>query len=1180
MTLKNPFSVDQTAAEAPIDNDLMEIKIQENLEDLADQIDSISAGGGGAADTGTIAEIKLGGETNEAIYWKRRFSPLQHMRNADSENPSGFDPEGVSLRNEMLAFLQINDSGVILVPSSDSYLGQGADIAKGSSISFKIKKGINFFSVVSVLTSARSDNMEVYIDGATPSSLGLVDEDGNAASNGFSTNSATTFFQTSFFYYGLDGGEHIITITNNDSASKAGIVGAIEVGYRSLNPSIDESVRLNAGKANVRGAEVSFDEGEHTFGNIDLSGHTGALKINDSGTVSALDGECPYMSQVKAEEEITFSSAVTSLPMKNTFYAPGAGIYLLSTPHGNHHLFSATGKTETTIQAHSLDGLLWQSQPTEDFTPLDGFDGGAGEATGDLNINFHGTAPILIDSSNNKIDFKVTIGGSETTHAATIASGRYAADLVPIEAAIRSAMQTAKAIGGEYHIKYNENSQLWLIYVDDPEVEAFKLLFSSGVNVANSVHSTLGFSGADKTGALSYIGTTEKQHRCCRALEKDPVYMHAEDPRVKYSGTQGNNNATKQDIEERLNIGSVRRLSATANLMQIFPDQDCSGLSMDFAEFSGSAMLTFQIDDGQCLYLLKPDAQYENGTAIRNHILSAFISFPRGSRKITVRAESSIAFSESADQEIWFVGCRQYFTKPAYEKLTTSEAILKTFDISPLSLYATIYGHNAGVLYSPGASDDNINTISENGTWTATPATTFFNGAYRVASSSGDYVDIDFTLVGDGGGIAIKSAFNTADNPKVALFLSQSAIVEGTDRIQNNHHIWSSQYFDQDDLQTMGLPAGAYIARIKLEAAGFYENVGIVVYDTVAPQENANTITDINNTGQGVCYPINVRREVIQQDSNERVPIWLQRAGYKEGIASLVNYSLNSPVWVNQDDSANVLLDATMYYSARVLDNTSGNKFLVSGFFKAISDRTGATTTGSDLIQPFIDGVQTLNSYSQKVQVKGGSSTSATRLSTSNLTQKLFKLSCSFSAGDTFTIADTRGLKNDMEIILDDGANKEKAVIASFVVGTSFTVKKARLVVIDANVTDVEFQGFHSYEIQINDTSDAYFNCFEYEPLKISPSNSVKRRMQKFKYEKVSITFRTVDNGDDLYYPVHSDGIVGNWSTSTIQLIGNTSASAVMNFDQDLKNVVNAGNSDYKIDSERLIPILDEQERF
>ena len=538
MSLLFPFSAGQNDAEKPIDQQLNQDNFQGNLEDLANQIDNISTGGG-VADSGSIGEIVLGGEDNSALYWKRRFHPLEHMLNADSKNPSGFDPEGKSLKNELLTFIQSNDSGLTLATHSNYYLGASLQIAKDSGYAFKVKKGINFFAINFYSSPATSDNMEILVDGQTPSSLALVNENGLSAAD-FINTIGSDIFQRAYFFYGLDEEEHIITITNKDSASKVTRTSFIEVGYRSNNPTINEQVNIKTGKAVVRGTEATFAETELTFTKTEKNGHTGSIVCDTAGLLTAVDGLSPAMTQVKPEEAIAFSSAVTQLPVKNNFYFPDNGIVLVSTPYGNHHLASYTAKTDTLIQSHSFDDMIWQSQPTEDYTPLDGFTGGVGEATGDVNINYWGSAPILIDSSNNRIDFKVTVAGVTTTHAATIANGRYSADLVPLESAIRTAMKTIKPINGEYHCKYNSSSHLWTIYIDSPEVENFELLFSTGVNVASSIRDTLGFAEANTTGALSYNATNEKEHLCCRVLEADSVYMHSEDPRIKYSAADTN----------------------------------------------------------------------------------------------------------------------------------------------------------------------------------------------------------------------------------------------------------------------------------------------------------------------------------------------------------------------------------------------------------------------------------------------------------------------------------------------------------------------------------------------------------------------------------------------------------------------------------------------------------------
>ena len=259
-------------------------------------------------------------------------------------------------------------------------------------------------------------------------------------------------------------------------------------------------------------------------------------------------------------------------------------------------------------------------------------------------------------------------------------------------------------------------------------------------------------------------------------------------------------------------------------------------------------MITVQIDDGPAIYLVQPDAAYAEAANSRAAVITGFISFPRGSRKITLRAETDQQFFVNATGgSIFFAGCRQQFTKLPFEKLTIAQAIIKDVDISPISLYGTIYGHNAGTLYSPAASDDNINTVVETGSFSGSGASSTYNAGTRTTSTSGDFTDHNITLVGGGGGLAIVALLTSSKSHKVAIFISTSAINEGTDRIGNFHLRWGSNYFDQKIIGQLGLPAATYNIRIKNEQASGFDNHGIIIYDTVSPQENANTVTDITS---------------------------------------------------------------------------------------------------------------------------------------------------------------------------------------------------------------------------------------------------------------------------------------------------------------------------------------------
>jgi len=1184
MPLLHSFDPLEAKAKEAIDENLMDLKYKENIENLADQIDALSIGGsGGSVDTGVFGEITLGGETNEGVYWKRRFSPFQNQLNQDPENIGGFDPEGKDLKNEMLAFLQSNDAGITRVADAPSYLGELARISKDSTQPFRIKKGINFISIGHGTYSSSSDSITPLIDGQTLSSLGLRDENGDLLTDTFSSNSATTFYQKAFFIYGLDGDEHTLTIKNTDSASKNFDLHYMEVGYRTENPTLNEKIKISKGKALVRGAEATIAESELTFGKLNKNGHTGSIVLDNSdNTLSVLDGESPAMTQCRAEVEVDFTSPVSTLDVKNNWYFPDSGICMMSTPWGAHHLFSYASKTDALIQAHSFNAIQWQSQPTEAMTPLSGFGVAVASGIGDLNINYWGTAPISITSSNNKLDFTVTIAGVTTTHVATIATGRYAANIVSISDAVNKSMQAVKAISGTYLLKYSDKTQLYSISVDDSEVEALELLFSSGVNVVNSIHTTLGFGGSDFTGSVSYNSTIEVQHLSAKVFEKSNDYINGNDPRVKRSKANGNTAySTKLDLEQRLSFPNIYT-ALGATLLQMYPEDDCCGLRLDFLKNEDGQMMTVSIDDGPYVYLTLTCAT--TITSGRGQVLSGFISFPKGSRKISIRMESDAFFEITNRTEyMTFIGAEQYTSKPAWEKLTLTQAIIKEIEISPQSLYAHIYGANGGITYSPtGGSTDLINTINEVGSWTGDTTTSVFNAGRRYTTATGAYMDVNFTLTGDGGGILLQHIIASSLHNKASLFLSSSAINESTDRITTNTANTTIVIYDQKGLGVVGLPAGTYTARFKNEGGvTTMENGAIVVIDTVPAEENKNTVSDLTPAGAAVIYPLNVKRQVAQKDSAHIVPNYLSRTGYKEGRVSLISSALSSPTFSDYEDSANILGVADSFYSQITSENQTGCYHQLAVHCKSLASLDLCDAGGGiTVVTPSVDGVSTLNTYSQRVQVKGGSAPSSSRSSTSRLVVKDFNISCTHASGNTYNVADTRGFKNGAEIILFDGTNKENLTILSFVVGVSFTTKETPATIVPANVTKIEFQGFHNLKIEASNGTNLNFLGFEYEPLTLQPSSFRKRLAQENKYERVSKIFKDVANLDDLHYPTHSDGVQGSWTTSTIEILS-TSVANFWDFPQDLKNVsVSSGTIDVRITSERLVPVLDNKERF
>lgn len=106
---------------------------------------------------------------------------------------------------------------------------------------------------------------------------------------------------------------------------------------------------------------------------------------------------------------------------------------------------------------------------------------------------------IVIDSSNNKIDFKKTAGGSELT--ATLTAGAYTPSA--LATAIGTAMTTA-ASGPTITCTYSSTTRLFTITSNGASSTTLLPLFATGTNQKQSAHATLGFDDVDSTAALTH----------------------------------------------------------------------------------------------------------------------------------------------------------------------------------------------------------------------------------------------------------------------------------------------------------------------------------------------------------------------------------------------------------------------------------------------------------------------------------------------------------------------------------------------------------------------------------------------------------------------------------------------------------------------------------------------------
>ncbi len=109
---------------------------------------------------------------------------------------------------------------------------------------------------------------------------------------------------------------------------------------------------------------------------------------------------------------------------------------------------------------------------------------------------------IVIDETNNKLDFKKTSGGSVLT--ATLTSGSY----TPAQLATHVAAQmTTAAAGPAITGAYSSITKLFTLTSDGAGTTTLLPMFATGTNQAQSVHKTLGFDDTDIAASTTQTST-------------------------------------------------------------------------------------------------------------------------------------------------------------------------------------------------------------------------------------------------------------------------------------------------------------------------------------------------------------------------------------------------------------------------------------------------------------------------------------------------------------------------------------------------------------------------------------------------------------------------------------------------------------------------------------------------
>jgi len=131
--------------------------------------------------------------------------------------------------------------------------------------------------------------------------------------------------------------------------------------------------------------------------------------------------------------------------------------------------------------------------------------------------------PITLLSTDTKIDFTDDDG----TFVATVAAKTYK-DPHALASAIKSAMD-ATASTKTFTVTYSDTTGKYTFVVSSGAV--FSLLFATGANLANSIANQIGFTAADRTGALTYAG----QNAVSFAAAYSPSYDTTDPLVAKYN---------------------------------------------------------------------------------------------------------------------------------------------------------------------------------------------------------------------------------------------------------------------------------------------------------------------------------------------------------------------------------------------------------------------------------------------------------------------------------------------------------------------------------------------------------------------------------------------------------------------------------------------------------------------
>ena len=1200
----------QSDSESPINESLMRGTaggdpnggMRGNFRNLDARVTALEAGGGSgggiSVEDPRIGVVLGGAESNASIFTRRRISIFTHIMEHGRSAINAFDPFS-SDEFSTTIFNDDFDTASTRVANTGNYKGQRIDLVDDESRFFKVPKGNNYFGLVFLADSSGSDNIEIFVNGVTPSSLGLVDEDNAVAPNNFSSNEASSFFQVGLWWLGLDHTkDNIVEIRNTDSAAKVAKLDAVETGF--ITPPSEIAISLadvhrGGGQISVQGTEVTVSERDITFdaplgyGRTDLEGATTSAVVR---TVKGAEGA---MTQIKPK--VLVSASDTSLKVKTSFFFPAKGICLMEFPGGLRVRFSYTSKTETLAEAHTLNGVVFDSF-FPDYTPLDVFgvsvSGTLATFHGDINIVLlaDGTENAVdVSASNNKLDFKIRKDndGAAVTFAATLDSGLRSADIIPLGTEIIKALDAAAPLAddGEYFASYDCFSHRWRIGVrKSASVKEFELLFSSGANFANSIHSDLGFTDTDLSGSLTYKGQNNVEAEAWLTFERQ-LWRNATHSSIKYSQPNVATLGTQEDdLETRWGLDKLQQMNANGSMIRIYTDDDCCGIEYSFMMNEGATYVIANVDFGQQIYHLNPS---QNGTsdgddlATRAKLITGVLTFPRGSHVITFLQNSNIGFKAVGAGSVFewgFAGYRQLKCAKPLMKLIKTESAFKFYKIRPKSLYQEWYAQN----YAVQGSNEKINVITYNGATVETANSPSWNGRLRQPATAAS-VDVEFTITGNCGGIAFGiTDVSVTRSRDVTLF-----IVDGTTPpTEDDAHLVGRHYATgfgdtvglhrQEALQHVGLKAGTYVARMKNDDPSLsflFTHINII--DTVETEPDAEIMPTVANDDKTISWPfLGGIGTTFLKDNTDLVPLELESTKFKEGKVTMDQH-INAATFSNLPREAGVL--SNWFRN----NNWYGNQTIVSalinsriGFFNQMETfwhNYGSFSNETTSVRAQFDGRTLASLFSLRQNTKNGASPSGNNRATTALLKKNFfrKHSSDMPDVNTVNLSDTRGMRVGQKVIITaDSQIDQVRRITSIIDDTSIDINEdiagfANFTT--ANNAAVNFAGFH----RISENNEAAIIWTTHGqwflPLKVVEFEH-EVLSDKIGEVATSITRGLITLGD-LDPPIYKDGTQASWS-ECIPYILERSTTGIVEYPTGFFNViVSTGNVDIKLTATR-----------